>query len=526
MTPSQRRKSREIVPGQLAVWLDRVILATLFLFAFAAPISIAAAQFSWAMGILFWLLRLAVWPRQKLDRTPLDYPLLAFFILTGLSSFLSYEPFVSIGKLRGAMLFTIAFLFAQEVRAPRAFRALVVVLISAAAFSGLYTFGQFAIGRGVKVSGMSPNSPLKTTRFVTREKNDPSPIQSGDTIEEINGERISNPEELVAALDRSPADKPAQIKIYRLEWNPILRLPRDGLLPGVSAEERLGIGPWSRGRDRRATGFFNHWTTYSESLQLLASLGLGLLIALPRKRSQWTVLLLLALAIMCGALLLTVVRASWLAFLASALVMALIGLRWRAILIVGACALPLIVAGLFVLQQKRNVGFFDSKDDSIRWRQTVQREGLQLLKSNPRHLLVGVGMDSIKAHWREWKLFDNGRLPMGHMHSDYLQIALERGLPALIAWLALMALYARMLWRLQRQLSKESWIERGVVLGALGGLVGFMISGLVHYNWGDSEVVMIFYLIMGLSLVVNRVAEVAALPSDVRKASNLPGKVQ
>ena len=31
-----------------------------------------------------------------------------------------------------------------------------------------------------------------------------------------------------------------------------------------------------------------------------------------------------------------------------------------------------------------------------------------------------------------------------------------------------------------------------------------MISGLVHYNWGDSEVVMIFYLIMGLSLVVNR----------------------
>jgi hypothetical protein len=31
-----------------------------------------------------------------------------------------------------------------------------------------------------------------------------------------------------------------------------------------------------------------------------------------------------------------------------------------------------------------------------------------------------------------------------------------------------------------------------------------MISGVVHYNWGDSEVVMIFYLIMGLSLVVNR----------------------
>jgi hypothetical protein len=67
-----------------------------------------------------------------------------------------------------------------------------------------------------------------------------------------------------------------------------------------------------------------------------------------------------------------------------------------------------------------------------------------------------------------------------------------------------MALYARMLWRSQRQLTKENWIERGVALGALGGLVGFMISGVVHYNWGDSEVVMILYLIMGMSLVVNR----------------------
>jgi O-antigen ligase len=93
------------------------------------------------------------------------------------------------------------------------------------------------------------------------------------------------------------------------------------------------------------------------------------------------------------------------------------------------------------------------------------------------------------------------------MHSDYLQIALERGVPALLAWLILMALYARMLWRSQRQLTKENWIERGVALGALGGLVGFMISGVVHYNWGDSEVVMIFYLIMGLALVVeNRYA--------------------
>ena len=92
------------------------------------------------------------------------------------------------------------------------------------------------------------------------------------------------------------------------------------------------------------------------------------------------------------------------------------------------------------------------------------------------------------------------------MHSTYLQLALERGVPALLAWLALLFMYARMLWRLTRRGSAGGWIERGIALGALGGLAGFIASGLVHYNLGDSEVAMIFYLIMGLSLVVEREA--------------------
>ena len=501
MTPTSK-ESREIKPGPLGLWLERVILSLLFLFAFAAPVSIAAAQFAWALGLLFWVLRFFVFPRPTLHRTPIDYAMFAFFILTGISSFLSYEPMVSIGKLRAAMLFTIAYLFAENIRAARILRLLVVVLMTATMLSALFTFVQYAIGRGVKVQGVRADSPLKAARFVTRAKIEANPMLDGDTIEEVDGQRIWNTEQLVAELDRPSSEKTAKLKIYRYEWNPVLEIPRQPLLPGVTPEERLGITSWSRGRDRRATGFFNHWTTYSESLQLLGSLAFGLFVALPLKRSKWSLSLLVALVAISGALMLTVVRASWLSFLISAALIAVLGLRWRTLIVIGACALPLVLAGTFILHQKRNVGFFDSRDDSIRWRETVQREGLHLLVSNPRHLLVGVGMDSIKAHWRAWGLFDNGRLPMGHMHSDYLQIALERGVPALFAWLILMVLYARTLWRVQRQVAKGNWVERGVALGALGGLVGFMTSGVVHYNWGDSEVVMIFYLIMGMSLFI------------------------
>jgi O-antigen ligase len=499
-----KSKSAATNAGPLATWLERATLGALFLFVMAAPNSIAATQTAWMLGLLFWVLRLTVWPRPKLERTPLDYPMFGFFLLTGLSSFLSYTPTVSIGKLRAACLFTIVYLFAENVRARRILHLLVFVLLAACMVNVLYTFGEYAFGRGVKVYGVAANSPLSDAKRISRAKIEPIPILSGDTLLEIDGRRLHNLDELIDALNKSPKTGPAKIKIYRVEWVAELEVPRGGLLPGATAEEQLGIERWGSGRDWRATGFYNHWTTYAEMLQLIGSLTIGLFMALPRKRSRNGVLLALAITGMGLALLLSVTRASWLSLLLSATLITALSVSRRSLIVIGACALPLILVGLFVLQQKRKVGFFDQTDNSIVWRQRVWHDGFHLLISNPRHLLVGVGMDSIKSHWREWGLFDNGRMPMGHMHSDYLQIALERGVPALIVWLILLGSYARMLWRVKRRIPPEDWIERGIILGALGGLLGFMSSGLVHYNWGDSEVVMVFYLIMGLSLVVEK----------------------
>jgi O-antigen ligase len=316
----------------------------------------------------------------------------------------------------------------------------------------------------------------------------------------VDGQRVDDPEELAGLL---AAGKPfAKVTIYRVEWMPTLDVPRGKLLAGNTALEQLGISSWSRGRDWRATGFYNHWVTYAEVIQLIASLTLGLFLGLTRKTSLTGLLLLVAVTGLLFALAMTVTRASWVGFALSASLMVLLGASRRTLVVIGVCAIPLILGAVFLLQQKRSIGFIDRNDQSTSWRETVWREGVQLLVSKPRHLLVGVGMDSIKGHWREWGLFDNGRLPVGHMHSNLLQIALERGLPALIVWLMLLVVYARMLWRLLRRSSDD--FPRSFALGALGGLVGFFASGLVHYNWGDSEVAMVLYLIMGLSLVMRR----------------------
>src|SRR2546423_9109816 len=74
----------------LAIWLDYILTGCLFLLAFAEPLSIAATQFAWSLGLIVWLARLAARPRPRLRRTPGAYALLGFFILTLISAFFSY----------------------------------------------------------------------------------------------------------------------------------------------------------------------------------------------------------------------------------------------------------------------------------------------------------------------------------------------------------------------------------------------------------------------------------------------------
>ena len=139
-------------------------------------------------------------------------------------------------------------------------------------------------------------SPLAKAVFRTRTVNKATPIVDGDTIWQIDGRKVGSPEELAAALASGTAL--AKVRIYRVEWMPELEVPRE-LLPGTNASQQLGISDWSRGRDWRATGFFSHWVTYSEVLQLIASLALGIFLALKQKKVLTGLLLVLAVLGLC-----------------------------------------------------------------------------------------------------------------------------------------------------------------------------------------------------------------------------------
>src|SRR6266850_379022 len=276
----------------LSDWVDRAILGSLFLFALFAPHSIAVTQTAWILGLVFWVIRGFVYPPPKTYRTPLDYALLGFFIITGLAAFLSYEPMVSIGKLRAASLFTIVYLFVQNVPSLRIARLLALTLVASCMINVVYTGASRLLGRGITVQTVTSDSPLSAAVNMLNGKRLLFPIVRGDTLLEVDGRAVHNADEIADALEASRGTSTAQVKIYRTEYMPTLLVPRGRLLSGTTAEQRLGISGWSRGRDWRATGFYSHWVTYSQALLLIGSLALGLFISLPQKRSRMGALLL------------------------------------------------------------------------------------------------------------------------------------------------------------------------------------------------------------------------------------------
>jgi len=484
--------------------IDRLSFVFLILTAVSAPHSIAATQVAWACGLLcVWLRRLWT-PRSAFRIHALEMALWAFFGWSVISAVFSYEPAVSLDRLRGVSAFLL-FIFAVScIRNRRTAYLAAFALIVSCMVNVLMVPIQRIVGRGIEVHGLAVEGPLAKAGLV-----------EGDAILKLDGRRVSDPAEIVKALETRDSVK---LWFNRPDVYLDAVVRRSDLLSGTTPQAALGFATSGPSHYWRVAGFFNHYTTYAEVLQLVLSLIFGLLFVSFRRRDPATMsadagilskaaavftsryFLLFAFLATSLALLLTATRASQLSFLISAFVIVAVTASRKFILTAVIVALPVALVGLFLLQQSRQIGFFDSKDPSTLYRLTMWRDGVRLTFDSPRNAVFGVGMDSVQKRWQQWGMYDNGWLPMGHFHSTPVQIMTERGLPALAIWLLVLAIYARTLWRgikLKRPLGR---LSLGILTGCLGGLVGFISSGFVHWNLGDAEVAMVFFLLMGVGV--------------------------
>ena len=71
----------------------------------------------------------------------------------------------------------------------------------------------------------------------------------------------------------------------------------------------------------------------------------------------------------------------------------------------------------------------------------------------------------------------------------------------LLLWLWMMMLFWLTIARAERRTADLSDTNSyGILLGTLGALTGFLVSSLVNYNYGDGEVAMLFWFLVGTQM--------------------------
>lgn len=241
----------------------------------------------------------------------------------------------------------------------------------------------------------------------------------------------------------------------------------------------------------RPRGTLGHYMTFSGLLMLVIGCALARIIFGKRDR-LWALLVLPALAF---AVALTFTRSAAVgACAAAALLFTLKDFRLLAVLpIVGAllfAAAPAQVAKRFTT--------FSLTDLSARDRGAMLREGLHMIEAHP---LVGVGPNMVEEEYAQYRDPAAVNQINPHLHNVPLQIAAERGLPALAVWIAFIVVLLRDL--AVRFYRKQS---RVLTAAALAAVVGMLAAGMFEYNFGDSEFLMFFLILVTLPFAADRPA--------------------
>lgn len=470
---------------------EGLAMAGLLVYAMAAPHSIAGSWMGLSLAVLGWLARTLVTRRTGIRRSLLDAPLWLLFAWTVASSALSYEPQESLPKLVNAATFLV-FYVAQSLLTRKRAVVLALVLITSGVAGVLWSLGEVVIGRGVRITEVRADSPFRATL-----------LQAGDAVWRVNGRRVSSITEIDERVRAAKTTEPLRVSVIsrgeHVEWQapPVT----EELKRAASPSGLAGGGPT---HSFRASGWTRHYETHAECLQMIAQLALGLALAywLRRRPRLYAALAATAFALLAVGVALTAMRTVLVAFAIGALAVA-----WRAgansrarlavTALVAAAVVVVLALGALTVWRTRAGGALRLGDASSSTRLRVATVAASRV---PLHPIFGHGMDSAHRHWREWGFPGDDML---HAHSTPVQLAFDRGLPALALWLWLVAACwvtsarAEKIWR-----DADSPAAHGLMLGATGAITGLFASSLVNYNFGDAEVTLLLWWITGAAVAL------------------------
>ena len=256
---------------------------------------------------------------------------------------------------------------------------------------------------------------------------------------------------------------------------------------------------------RRVQGLLGHYMTYSGVIMLVSCTAVARLMFRKQDRS-WPAAVLPALLV---ALALTMSRNAWVGACAGIGTLFLLrDFRLIGILPVAA-ALFLAFAPAQIAQRLYTT--FSLSDPSNRDRVAMLRSGLRIIEDHP---ITGVGPDAVRLVYQHYRdpLAEKQLNP--HLHNVPLQIAAERGLPALLIWLWFIYVLMRD-FASKVQSARIRWLHTA----GLAGVVAMVAAGMFEYNFGDSEFLMLFLLLVTLPYAADRLPATTLPAIEQRRAA-------
>ena len=241
---------------------------------------------------------------------------------------------------------------------------------------------------------------------------------------------------------------------------------------------------------QRPLGSMGHYMTYSGLLMLVIGLA-GARLLFGATDRVWAGLVLPTLLV---ALALTLTRSAWVG--ACAGIGLLLVLRDRRLL----AAAPVVAAIFFALAPQtvidRAYSTFDLQDPTNRDRFAMARAGVRMIRDHP---LTGVGPDMVQQVYADYRDAGGVNEVNPHLHNVPLQIAAERGLPALAVWLWFIVAATR---ELIAGLGDPR--SRALAAGGLAAMASMLAAGMFEYNFGDSEFLMLLMVLLTLPIAARQ----------------------
>src|SRR6185436_5196120 len=162
--------------------------------------------------------------------------------------------------------------------------------------------------------------------------------------------------------------------------------------------------------------------------------------------------------------------------------------------------IPVIIALLFALAPDRItdrlMSVFDLRDPSSRDRVAMLQTGAEMIKDHP---LAGVGPNLVERLYPQYRDPNGVQKVNPHLHNVPVQIAAERGLPALAVWLGFIV---GLVVALAKQLREPQL--RFLAAAGLAAVTSMLVAGMFEYNFGDSEFLMLFLILVTLPFAAAR----------------------